>query len=101
MAISLGPRILRAETAALAAVTAYVGAGAGGTGANRRARMTTRTDPPAARLIEGRDDLLSVFSGGEKPREHWRIGTEHEKFVYRCATIARRAGTRPAASATC
>ena len=24
-----------------------------------------------------------MFAGGEKPREDWRIGTEHEKFVYR------------------
>jgi glutamate--cysteine ligase len=24
-----------------------------------------------------------VFAGGEKPEERWRIGTEHEKFVYR------------------
>ena len=47
--------------------------------------MTTRTDDGASPLIESRDDLLSVFSGGEKPRADWRIGTEHEKFVYRCA----------------
>ena len=47
--------------------------------------MTTRTDDNASPLIESRDDLLSVFSGGEKPRDAWRIGTEHEKFVYRCA----------------
>ncbi|MFL6733433.1 MAG: glutamate--cysteine ligase, partial [Sphingomicrobium sp.] len=45
--------------------------------------MTTRTDDSESPLIESRDDLLSVFSGGEKPRENWRIGTEHEKFVYR------------------
>ncbi len=45
--------------------------------------MTTRTDLSASPLIETRDDLLSIFSGGEKPREAWRIGTEHEKFVYR------------------
>jgi len=45
--------------------------------------MTTRTDDSASPLIESRDDLLSVFSGGEKPRDKWRIGTEHEKFVYR------------------
>jgi glutamate--cysteine ligase len=47
--------------------------------------MTTRTetarfDPP----IESRDDLLAPFVRGEKPQEAWRIGTEHEKFVYRC-----------------
>src|SRR6476469_39599 len=47
--------------------------------------MTQRTDDKASPLIESRDDLLSVFSGGEKPPERWRIGTEHEKFVYRLA----------------
>ena len=47
--------------------------------------MTQRTDdtPETHKLVESRDDLLSVFSGGEKPAERWRIGTEHEKFVYR------------------
>ncbi len=45
--------------------------------------MTTRTDLSASPLIESRADLLAEFSGGEKPREAWRIGTEHEKFVYR------------------
>ena len=45
--------------------------------------MTTRTDDSASPLIDKRDDLLSVFAGGEKPAERWRIGTEHEKFVYR------------------
>src|SRR6478735_6704181 len=47
--------------------------------------MTTRTDDSVSPLIEGRDDLLSVFEGGAKARERWRIGTEHEKFVYRVA----------------
>jgi glutamate--cysteine ligase len=47
--------------------------------------MTTRTDDSASPLIDSHDDLLSVFSGGEKPPERWRIGTEHEKFVYRVA----------------
>ena len=45
--------------------------------------MTTRTDLSASPPIDSRDDLLSVFAGGEKPIEDWRIGTEHEKFVYR------------------
>ena len=45
--------------------------------------MTTRTDDRASPIIESREDLLSVFTGGEKQREAWRIGTEHEKFVYR------------------
>ena len=52
--------------------------------AARRREMTTRTasaevDPP----IESRADLLMPFVKGEKPKNDWRIGTEHEKFVYR------------------
>jgi glutamate--cysteine ligase len=47
--------------------------------------MTTRTDESYSRPIESRADLLAVFAGGEKPRDNWRIGTEHEKFVYRMA----------------
>ena len=35
-------------------------------------------EPP----IESRADLLTVFSKGEKPKTNWRIGTEHEKFVF-------------------
>jgi glutamate--cysteine ligase len=47
--------------------------------------MTTHIDTgKAERLIESRDDLIAVFAKGEKPAEAWRIGTEHEKFVYRC-----------------
>src|SRR5689334_6381508 len=32
--------------------------------------------------IETRDDLVRHLSDGCKPRSEWRIGTEHEKFVY-------------------
>ena len=45
--------------------------------------MTTRTDDGDSAPIESRDDLLAVFAGGEKAPVDWRIGTEHEKFVYR------------------
>ncbi|MBA3669471.1 MAG: glutamate--cysteine ligase [Sphingomonas sp.] len=45
--------------------------------------MTTRTDDNESPLIESRDDLLATFVDGEKPEANWRIGTEHEKFVYR------------------
>jgi glutamate--cysteine ligase len=46
--------------------------------------MTTRTDSAKADpTIESLDDLLAPFAGGEKPQPAWRIGTEHEKFVYR------------------
>ena len=33
--------------------------------------------------LETRDQLVGVFAHGEKPASDWRIGTEHEKFVYR------------------
>ncbi len=45
--------------------------------------MTQRTDTGDSPPIESHDDLLSIFEGGEKIRDNWRIGTEHEKFVYR------------------
>ncbi len=46
--------------------------------------MTTRTDSGAADpIIDSREDLLATFASGEKPQADWRIGTEHEKFVYR------------------
>src|SRR3954469_13014091 len=47
--------------------------------------MTTKTDDSDSRPIESRADLLSVFEAGEKSPADWRIGTEHEKFVYRLA----------------
>jgi glutamate--cysteine ligase len=36
--------------------------------------------------IESRDELVAWFSAGEKPRERFRVGTEHEKFAF---TLAR------------
>lgn len=33
--------------------------------------------------LEHREHLISVFETGAKPASDWRIGTEHEKFVYR------------------
>ena len=36
-------------------------------------------------LIENRAQLIGVFEQGNKPQADWRIGTEHEKFVYRLA----------------
>lgn len=39
-------------------------------------------------IIESRDQLVAPMERGEKPREAWRIGTEHEKFVYRTADHA-------------
>ncbi|CDX54393.1 Glutamate--cysteine ligase B, chloroplastic [Mesorhizobium plurifarium] len=41
------------------------------------ARDTTDTQP-----IEGIDELVGYLAAGNKPREKWRIGTEHEKFPF-------------------
>jgi glutamate--cysteine ligase len=32
--------------------------------------------------IESRDELVAWFAAGEKPRERFRVGTEHEKFAF-------------------
>jgi len=45
-------------------------------------RQDNDTDEP---LIESREALIAPMQKGEKPGERWRIGTEHEKFVYRLA----------------
>ena len=34
-------------------------------------------------LITSRADLIEAMARGAKPRSEWRIGTEHEKHVYR------------------
>ena len=46
--------------------------------------MSTRTaDGPEDPIIESRDQLVAPMQAGEKPIEAWRIGTEHEKLVYK------------------
>jgi glutamate--cysteine ligase len=48
--------------------------------------MSTRTESAGEDpVIESRDQLIAVFEKGEKPAGRWKIGTEHEKFVYRTA----------------
>ncbi|TYR32029.1 glutamate--cysteine ligase [Mesorhizobium microcysteis] len=34
------------------------------------------------RPIENMDELVSYLAAGNKPRDQWRIGTEHEKFPF-------------------
>jgi glutamate--cysteine ligase len=40
--------------------------------------VSNRNDP----VIDSRDQLIAAMAKGEKPEDRWRIGTEHEKFVY-------------------
>ncbi|AWW74247.1 glutamate--cysteine ligase [Erythrobacter sp. KY5] len=42
-------------------------------------REASSSDEP---ILEGMDDLTAPMRKGEKPKADWRIGTEHEKFVY-------------------
>ena len=32
------------------------------------------------------EDILNWFQKGEKPADQWRVGAEHEKFVFRLGT---------------
>jgi len=43
-------------------------------------REASTADDP---LIERLDDLIAPLAGGEKPPADWRIGTEHEKLVFK------------------
>jgi glutamate--cysteine ligase len=45
-------------------------------------RQVSSSDDP---VIENIAQLIDPMVGGEKPSDRWRIGTEHEKFVY-CTT---------------
>ncbi len=47
-----------------------------------RAMSTKTVSTHKSAVIEHRDQLVASFAKGEKPPERWRIGTEHEKFVY-------------------
>lgn len=45
--------------------------------------MSTPTAPAGEeRFLENRDQLAQPMQAGEKPRDAWRMGTEHEKLVY-------------------
>ena len=51
--------------------------------------MSTReTSDKADPIIESRDQLIAPMQAGEKPKADWRIGTEHEKLVYKIADFA-------------
>ncbi|MEM9618741.1 MAG: glutamate--cysteine ligase [Pseudomonadota bacterium] len=48
--------------------------------------MTTASETKGdAPLIESNDQLTAYLAAGCKPKNEWRIGTEHEKFVF-CRT---------------
>src|SRR5690606_41551130 len=42
-----------------------------------------------------RDQLIHAMSKGEKPKDQWRIGAEHEKFGFAKSTLRRPAYEGP------
>jgi glutamate--cysteine ligase len=46
---------------------------------------TKKVSEEKERPITSRDQLIQPMQDGEKPPERWRIGTEHEKLVFRQA----------------
>lgn len=44
--------------------------------------MSTREATVTSPQIESKHDLVSWLEAGCKPKDQWRIGTEHEKFVF-------------------
>jgi glutamate--cysteine ligase len=49
--------------------------------------MSTRQDGAPSEPVRSRDDLVAWIAAGEKPKDAWRIGTEHEKFVFHTETL--------------
>jgi len=49
--------------------------------------MSTREEGAPSPLVRSRDDLIGWIAAGAKPRNDWRIGTEHEKFVFHTDTL--------------
>jgi glutamate--cysteine ligase len=49
--------------------------------------MSTREDSAPSPLITGRADLINWIARGAKPAAAWRIGTEHEKFLFDRSTL--------------
>ncbi|MFN3625880.1 MAG: glutamate--cysteine ligase [Hyphomicrobium sp.] len=49
--------------------------------------MSTRQDGAPSPTVRSRGDLVAWIAAGEKPKDAWRIGTEHEKFVFHTDTL--------------
>ncbi|MGD9784688.1 MAG: glutamate--cysteine ligase [Hyphomicrobiaceae bacterium] len=50
--------------------------------------MSTRVDGAPSPEVRSKDELIAWIAAGEKPAHQWRIGTEHEKFVFTTDTLA-------------
>lgn len=50
--------------------------------------MSTRQETGQSPPIADKAELVQWIASGSKPPERWRIGTEHEKFLFHCDTRA-------------
>jgi glutamate--cysteine ligase len=50
--------------------------------------MSTRQDSAPSPTVGSRNELVGWIAAGCKPSERWRIGTEHEKFLFQTTTHA-------------
>lgn len=49
--------------------------------------MSTREAQAQSPTVSSKRDLIDWIAAGEKPKSHWRIGTEHEKLVFRTGSL--------------
>lgn len=49
--------------------------------------MSTRQDSSPSPPVGSRDELVAWIAAGSKPPKAWRIGTEHEKFLFHVDTL--------------
>ncbi|KAL1551910.1 glutamate--cysteine ligase [Salvia divinorum] len=66
-----------------------------GTGVRRRQerQVTVAASPPTEDAVIStepltKEDLVAYLSSGCKPKENWRIGTEHEKFGFEIGSLS-------------
>lgn len=49
--------------------------------------MSTRQDKMPSQPVGSRDELVAWIAAGSRPAQEWRIGTEHEKFLFHADTL--------------
>lgn len=49
--------------------------------------MSTREEGAPSAPVRSREDLVAWLAEGARPKESWRIGTEHEKFVFHTGAL--------------
>ena len=40
-----------------------------------------------SQIIKNKEEIIKYFEKGSKPKKLWKIGTEHEKFLYDLNTL--------------